>query len=187
MKLHLVVGPMFAGKTTYLINKTNELLASGVNKEEILLINHSSDSRYDNNSIICSHDKVKIDSKSMSTILPIVNLPEYNWNIVNYIFIDEAQFFEDLYETITTKFMNKSNYSNINIFVFGLDGDYQQKPFQKSQLLELIPYCTSITKLLAKCTICNKQAPFTKRITNSSEQILVGGSNTYQPVCLQHL
>ena len=187
MKLHIVLGPMFSGKTTYLINKVNELLNNGIDKEEILLINHSSDSRYDTNGTICSHDKIKINSLSMHTLCSSLESSEYAWDIIRYIFIDESQFFEDLYDTITSKFMNNSNYPDLNIYVFGLDGDYKQEPFTNSRLLELIPYCSSITKLLAKCTICNSDAPFTKRITNSTEQILVGGSNDYQPVCIDHL
>ena len=51
IELHLVMGPMFAGKTTHLINKVNELVQNGVLMDEILLVNHSSDSRYDNNKI----------------------------------------------------------------------------------------------------------------------------------------
>jgi thymidine kinase len=187
MKLHLVVGPMFAGKSTYLINKVNDLLATDIDKDQILLINHSSDSRYDTKGIICSHDKIKINSEIMSSLLQLVNSQKYALEVLRYIFIDESQFFEDLYETITTLFMIKSCHPQLEIYVFGLDGDYQQKPFKKSHLLELIPYCTTITKLLAKCTVCCNPAPFTKRITNSTEQILVGGSNEYQPVCLEHL
>ena len=186
MKLHLIVGPMFAGKTTNLINKVNELLNNNVNESQILLINHSSDSRYDTNGVICSHDKIKINSKSFSSLNELVNNNDI-WDSINYLIIDEAQFFSDLYETIEHLFKNYIKHSNLNIYIFGLDGDYKQKPFAKSKLLELIPYASSITKLLARCTICNKDAPFTKRITHSTEQILVGGSNEYQPVCIEHL
>ena len=189
IELHLVIGPMFAGKTTNLINKVNELVQNGVQMQEILLVNHSSDSRYDNNKI-CSHDGYKIDSESLS------NLSQLNMHTSNncytektYLLIDEAQFFTDLYETVldimkSRKTINKG----LTIWIFGLDGDFQQKPFQNnSRLLELIPYSSSITKLLAKCYICNLSAPFSKRLVSSNSQILVGGTNLYQPSCYNHL
>ena len=77
--------------------------------------------------------------------------------------------------------------NNLQIFICGLDGDYKQEPFTNSRILDLIPYSTNITKLNAKCSYCGNTAPFTKRITNSSETILVGGADDYKPVCLLHL
>ena len=58
-ELHLILGPMFAGKTTSLINKANEI-SNIINKDEILIINHSSDIRYSENTFITSHDNIKI-------------------------------------------------------------------------------------------------------------------------------
>lgn len=187
-ELHLVLGPMFAGKSTHLIKKVQELINSGVSSEEILLANHSSDTRYDTNKI-CSHDGNKIASYSVN------NLGELDMECHNdclpekkYLLIDEAQFFTDLKETILNimeLFKNKER--KLAIYVFGLDGDFKQQPFNGSQLLELIPYSSSITKLLALCHICQSSAPFSKRIIISNSQILVGGCNEYQPVCYKHL
>jgi thymidine kinase len=187
-KLHIVIGPMFAGKTTYLINKVNELLSIGVSLNEILLINHSSDTRYAN-SHIHSHNGQKIESQAFSK-LSLLN--KNNTNMCSfvankkYILIDESQFFYDLYPSITKLLCESSSSSIIEIYIFGLDGDFKQEPFRDSRLLELIPFCSSITKLQAKCA-CGMPAPMTKRITQSQAQILVGGSNDYHPVCLEHL
>ncbi len=187
-ELHLILGPMFAGKSTHLINKTRDLLNSGVPLDKILIVNHSSDSRYDTNKI-CSHNGDKIDSYSVG-LLDQVNTCISNQLFFNkkYLIIDEAQFFPDLYETIIkTMDVFKQKNQCIIIYLFGLDGDYKQEQFSNSRLLELIPYSSSVTKLLARCHICNTNAPFTKRIISSNAQILVGGSNEYQPVCFKHL
>ena len=189
IELHLVMGPMFAGKTTHLINKVNELIQNGVSMQEILLVNHSSDSRYDNNKI-CSHDGRKIDSESLTNLYELdMEKPNYCYDEKKYLLIDEAQFFTDLYETVLNIMKSrKSIKKGLTIWIFGLDGDFQQKPFQNySRLLELIPYASSITKLLAKCYICNSPAPFSKRLVSSNSQILVGGTNIYQPSCFNHL
>jgi thymidine kinase len=188
-ELTLVLGPMFAGKSTYLINKANELLNNGVKQDEILLINHSSDVRYDTNKI-CSHNGEKINSKSVSNLteitINIINNTKNLYSNLNYIFIDEAQFFNDLYKSIKSLLMQHTN--TLHIYIGGLDSDYKQEPFYNSRILELIPYASNIIKLNAKCFKCNNKAPFTKRITNySNETILVGGANDYQPTCILHL
>jgi thymidine kinase len=188
-ELTLVLGPMFAGKSTYLINKANELLNNGVKHDEILLINHSSDVRYDTNKI-CSHNGEKINSKSVSNLteitINIINNTKNLYSNLNYIFIDEAQFFNDLYKSIKSLLMQHTN--TLHIYIGGLDSDYKQEPFYNSRILELIPYASNIIKLNAKCFKCNNKAPFTKRITNySNETILVGGANDYQPTCILHL
>jgi thymidine kinase len=190
-ELTLILGPMFAGKSTYLINKAKQLLANGANENEILLINHSSDMRYDTNKI-CSHNGEKITSKSLNTLSNIVNDILGNDGIytnIKYIFIDEGQFFNDLYQSIKSLLMHYPNIGEhkLEIFICGLDGDYKQEPFLNSRILELIPLSTHITKLNAKCSKCGNTAPFTKRIVYSSETILIGGAEDYQPVCITHL
>ena len=187
-ELTLILGPMFAGKSTYLITKANELLSNGANENELLLINHSSDIRYDINKI-CSHNGEKIHSKSYNTLSTIMNNIQENNALfcnIKYIFVDEGQFFNDLYETIKKLMINNSR-RDLQIFISGLDGDYKQEPFQNSRILDLIPFASNIIKLTAKCNICNQKAPFTKRIVNSSETILIGGADNYHPVCITHL
>ncbi len=51
-------------------------------------------------------------------------------------------------------------------------------------LLDLIPLCNEVEKLSAVCGICKGRASFTKRIGNTDdEQVIIGGSETYIPVC----
>ena len=190
VELHLVIGPMFAGKTTYLIDKVNKLVQSGVLLNEILLVNHSRDTRYNNNSNICSHDGISIESYSQENLYQLdMTAPNDCFPEKKYLFIDEGQFFTDLYETVLDIMkLFKKKQRALTIYIFGLDGDFQQKPFNNgSRLLELIPYASSITKLSAKCYLCNASAAFSKRLIDSTQQIIVGGSNVYQPSCFQHL
>jgi thymidine kinase len=185
-QLHIILGPMFAGKSTYLINKINDLLETQtIHVGELITINNSNDSRYDINKI-CSHDGFKIDCKTFNNLNDAYNtlIETEAWNNIKFIFIDESQFFNDLYDFVKTTLIN----TNKQIYIAGLDGDFKQESFKNSKILDLIPWATTITKLNAKCYICNKIAPYTKRLTNKSNQIiLVGGSETYQPVCIKHL
>jgi thymidine kinase len=199
-ELNLIIGPMFSGKSTYLINKVNYLLNNNISENEILIINHSDDIRYSTNKI-CSHDGTNINSKSLNNLSDIItNIINDNKNNsgfytnIKYILIDEGQFFNDLFESIKSLLLycsnsnfNKNTHNKLEIYICGLDGDYKQEPFQNSRILELIPYSTNITKLNSQCNICKNTAPFTKRIINSDKTILIGGNNFYQPVCLIHL
>ena len=202
---------MFAGKSTYLINKVHELLCNGAHASEILLINHSRDTRYDTtNTNICTHDGNKykaISTNNLQTIIhSIINIPidDTTTNITNkyshikHILIDEGQFFDDLFIAIKTlilsEYGNNKKQNNTQdkqdkkyIYICGLDGDFKQEPFDNSRILDLIPYTTQLIKLNARCYICNKTAPYTKRIINCNDTILVGGADMYQPSCIMHL
>jgi len=199
MALHIVLGPMFAGKSTNLINTINSLMDNIIYeedkvkflKEQILIINHSIDNRYSNKSEICTHDYIKMPCISLNKLEDIFtdinnnnnNNNNIDINKIKYIFIDEGQFFSDLYASVKKLLIIYKK----KIYISCLDGDYKQEPFYESRLFDLLPYATSVRKLTAKCSECNDIAPFTKRLINSGEQILVGGSDSYKPVCLNHL
>ena len=210
-ELCLILGPMFAGKSTYLINKVHELLCNGAHASEILLINHSRDTRYDTtNTNICTHDGNKykaISTHNLQTIInSIINIPvddtstttTNKYSHIKHILIDEGQFFDDLFIAIKTlilsEYGNNKKQNNTQdkqdkkyIYICGLDGDFKQEPFANSRILDLIPYTTQLIKLNARCYICNKTAPYTKRIINCNDTILVGGADMYQPSCITHL
>ena len=210
-ELCLILGPMFAGKSTYLINKVHELLCHGAHASEILLINHSRDTRYDTaNTNICTHDGNKykaISTHNLQTIInSIINIPvddtstttTNKYSHIKHILIDEGQFFDDLFIAIKTlilsEYGNNKKQNNTQdkqdkkyIYICGLDGDFKQEPFANSRILDLIPYTTQLIKLNARCYICNKTAPYTKRIINCNDTILVGGADMYQPSCITHL
>jgi thymidine kinase len=182
-ELHLILGPMFAGKTTTLINKANEI-SDILNKDKILLINHSSDIRYSENTFITSHDNIKIPCIAMSLLSTIFDLnSDFNISNIKYIFINEGQFFPDLFDIIKVLLFKYQ----IKIYICGLDGDYKQEPFPNCKLLELIPLSSSVIKLNAICSYCKNKAPFTKRLINSNDIVLIGGVESYQPVCIDHL
>jgi len=181
--LHIVIGPMFAGKSTFLIN-TIESLKNICDHDEILIINHIRDKRYSNDSEICTHDNKKMPSLSLNKLSDLFNFVDINnFNKIKYVFIDEGQFFNDLYDTVKQLLLE----NNKTIYISGLDGDFKQIPFYESRILDLIPFATTITKLTSLCFECNNIAPCTKRIINSGDKILIGGSDSYKPVCLNHL
>lgn len=170
--LHLIIGPMFSGKTTELLRISKRLKSIQL---KVLLLNYNEDTRYSSTEM-STHDKTGLPCTFVNKLCEIEDISEFD-----VICINESQFFEDL-----VPFCKKALLLNKNIYACGLDGDYKQEKF--GHLLDLIPLSNSITKLHAFCSVCKNGTPahFTKRICNNNEQKLIG-TDEYIPVCRQHL
>lgn len=172
-KLDIIIGPMFSGKTSRLVREYRKSKS-----ENKIIINHSIDKRYSDKECISTHDNIKLPAISINNINEILNS-----ELIQYdeFYIDEAQFFKGLYETILELMkLNKK------IILFGLDGDFEKKPFYSGDIIKLIPHCNKVEKLNSKCYICNNDAPYTKRLIDYDGQICVGTKLEYQPVCYKH-
>ena len=137
MSLSIIIGPMFAGKSTELIKR---IVASDARK---LVINNVIDSRYAVSNI-ASHDGRKIPCISLEKLEQIYtnyhNHNIYQLEDVKEIYIDEAQFFTDLYDVVYDLVINHRK----KVVISGLDGDFQMRPFSKSRMLDLIPLASEI-------------------------------------------
>lgn len=180
--LQLIIGPMFAGKTTKLIEE-----AKKVSREDSIRINHSINTRYNEKhggNIFCSHDEQVLgDVINLDNLCDITKFDQYK--DAKYIFIEELQFFKDALEVIVTMVDRDGKC----VIAAGLDGTYLREPF--GDVLKLIPYSDNTVKLLAKCDVCGKDAPFTKKFGGKGDgkverDIEVGGKDIYLPVCRKH-
>lgn len=173
--LELIIGPMFSGKSTEIIKRVR--LLKIINKK-ILIIKPKIDNRYIEGKIT-SHNFETIDCKIINNLYEIT---DSEINELDTLVIDEGQFFDDLLETVT-RWINSFQ---INIIVAGLDGNFQQKPI--GQILNLIPLSNKCIKLNSVCNICKDgtEAPFSHRHIKSDKTILIGGSDSYIPVCRKH-
>lgn len=174
-KLELIIGPMFSGKSTELIRKIRLLQKI---EKKVLVIKPTIDSRYNKDKII-SHNYESVDCLVLEKLEEI---SDEEVNKYNTIVIDEGQFFPDLVYVVTRWIDN----FNIDIIVGGLDGDFQRQPF--GTILDLIPHADNCYKLNSLCNICKDgtKAPFSFRLVNSIDKVLVGGSESYIPVCRKH-
>ena len=102
------------------------------------------------------------------------------YNQYESIFIDEAQFFPDLYDIV--KILVDTHKKHV--VIAGLDGDSNRKEF--GDILKLIPISDSVDKLTAYCSKCNNGtiALFSKKIIDNGVKIDIG--NNYIPVCRNH-
>jgi thymidine kinase len=183
--LELFIGPMYAGKTSKLLDIYKQCKFCNIS---VTVINHSTDTRY-HNTMMSTHDKIMIpciQTIHLNDVWNYIKLDEtYTDESDNHIklrnsdviLINEGQFFEDLYDVVVDMLNN-----NKKIYICGLDGDFQRNKF--GQILDLIPLCDKVTKLTSLCSICKNGAPgiFSMRLTAEKQQTLVGSDN-YVPVC----
>ncbi|MBA0778835.1 hypothetical protein Gotri_006650 [Gossypium trilobum] len=146
----------------------------------VAVIKSNKDTRYGLDSIV-THDGMKLPCwalANLSSFRQKIGPDAYDQLAV--IGIDEAQFFEDLYDFCC----EAADHDGKTVIVAGLDGDYLRRSF--GSVLNIIPLANSVTKLTARCELCGKQAFFTLRKTNETETELIGGAEVYMPVCRQH-
>jgi thymidine kinase len=171
-RLTLFVGPMYSVKTSKLIKIYSDAIKCDQN---VTVLTHSSEIRYSVDQL-STHDQTKISCFKYDKIKTFIQDKQDDISKTHVILIDEAQFFDDLLEI---KHLVDSLHKNV--YIFGLDGDFKRNKF--GQILDLIPYCDSIEKLTAICSQCNNPAIFSCRIINNDQQVLVGSSEVYQPMC----
>lgn len=191
--LEITYGPMFAGKTSHLIEKIYNFISfNQVHKNKnpkILIINSTLDNRELNKiKNLTIHNNYKKDFLPSYvehiSVKNLLDLDDKKIEKYNYIAIDESQFFEDL-DTFVHKNLALDKY----IHLCGLIADSDKKPFGK--LLDLIPYADEVYNLKAFCVYCRywqKTAVFTKWIGEDvkKDKITIGGKGKYIPVCGKH-
>jgi len=173
----LILGPMFAGKTTRLLERVKQLEES-VNAN-VLLLKSDKDTRYAKDKVV-THDgrgRECFPVKSLELAVVVETVGVEKWNECNVVAVDEAQFLTNLYEFCRVA----ADKHNKIVLVAGLNGDFKRETFGEVQ--ETLPLCDSVTKLTAKCK-CGRPALFSKRIVDVGDgQELVGGADKYLPAC----
>ena len=168
--LELILGPMFSGKTTRLIQHYKAYKFIG---KKIVVINYSLDTRY-SETMLSSHDRIEIPCIFTSSLSDDKSL----WMDADVVFINEGQFFGDLLETV----IEMVDVYKKQVHICGLDGDFRRQRF--GTLLDLVPYSDKVEKLTAFCGMCKNGslAIFSHRVSNESAQVVIGSDN-YVPLC----
>jgi thymidine kinase len=163
-RIELIIGPMFAGKTTELMRRIERAKLA---RRRCVLMKYNRDTRYSNDNI-ATHDL------KTHTAVPCDHLMDHFERCLEYdtVGVDEGQFFPDLIE-----FVECLSEQGKTVIVAGLDGDFQRKPF--GHIVELISRSESLAKLSAVCTVTGDEASFTKRLTDSKELEVIGGADIY--------
>lgn len=170
--LSLIVGPMYSGKTTTILELKKKYDLTNMKS---LVINYAEDKRYDSK-LLSTHDKRKINCMNLYNLTDIMKQDILQF--YDIFLINEGQFFQDL-KDVVIELVDKYNKK---VYIAGLDGDFERNGF--TQIKELYSYADEIIKKYSICVECKtgKRALFSYRLTNEREQKVIGADN-YIPLC----
>ncbi len=165
--IEVICGGMFSGKTEELIRRARRAQIAG---QRVMIVKPPIDKRYDDDAVV-SHNLTKLPSLSAETADQIVLLTGNS----QVVAIDEAQFFDNRLIEVANSLANDGK----RVLIAGLDMDFLGRPFEPMpQLMAIAEY---VTKLHAICAESGAIANYSQRIVSSTDRVLVGESDAYEP------
>lgn len=173
--LDVICGPMFSGKTTELIRRLREYGSpnGGVNDLPIA-IKPDRDDRYAAAQIV-SHAGDRLEAISVSSAAEVLGVVAAAG--AGAVGIDEAHFFGVELIGPVQQLLRRG----LRVVVAGLERDHRGAPFEPFPWL--LCEADEVLKLAGPCAACGRPAIHTQRMVASSERIVVGGAEAYQPRC----
>lgn len=179
----IALGPMFSGKSTFLIHEINRAMFANL---VCVIIKYTGDTRYDEYQII-SHDFIKPNMlpggrsfvHKCATLTDDIKLNGYLKD-VDVVAIDEAQFFPDIFEFVRDLLYKH----NKTVFIASLDSWHNSDPCLP--VIRLVPYAERVKKLMAVCGDCkrdNATRTYKSVIEQDTSLIQIGGSSMYSALC----
>jgi len=167
--IEVVCGSMFSGKTEELIRRIRRAIIA---HQKTIIFKPSKDKRYDDEDVV-SHDENTVKSIPIEKSTDIYNYVEE----ASVIGIDEAQFFDDELVKVCEKLALQGR----RVIVAGLDMDYKGIPF--GPMPNLLAIAEYITKVHAICPHCGNLATHSYRLSEETEQLVLGEKDKYEPRC----
>lgn len=183
----MVIGPMFSGKSTYLIAQLKRLIVAG---KRCLVIKYQKDTRYHPDCLV-THDNsvltIRDDSPSFHySCERLGEIPEAYVANAEIIAIDEAQFFEDLYDFVLHAI---EYHPNVSMHIAALDTWHTFAPCKS--IIHLIPCAEEVIKKTAICkacgssnALCTYKIPAITDSTTETSLVEIGGSERYAAMCI---
>ena len=160
---------MFSGKTEELIRR---LRRAQIAKMPTAIFKPKIDSRFSKNHIV-SHNNNKLESLMINHPNEILELAK-EYKVIG---IDEVQFLDDSIVDVCKSLASQ----NKRIIAAGLDTDYLGQPF--GPMPKIMCEADYLDKLRAICVLCGNPASYTQRLSNDSEQIIIGELDKYEARC----
>jgi thymidine kinase len=167
--VEVICGSMFSGKTEELIRRLKRAQIAG---QKVEIFKPMVDTRYSEGDVV-SHDKNAIASKVVAKSVDILLRVE-DFDVVG---VDEAQFFDDQLPDVCDALANQG----IRVLVAGLDMDFAGEPF--GPMPALMAKAEFVSKVHAICMECGDLAQYSHRTSETKDQVLLGESESYQPLC----
>jgi thymidine kinase len=167
--IEVICGSMFSGKTEELIRR---LKRANFAKMNVQIFKPCIDVRYSEDEVV-SHDSHSINSTPISSPAKMLEISED----VQVVGIDEAQFFDNSIIEVVQALANRG----VRVIIAGLDTDFLGKPF--GPMPALMAVAEDIQKVHAICVRCGSPANHSHRLSKSSELVVLGETDIYEPLC----
>ncbi len=167
--IEVVCGSMFSGKTEELIRR---LKRAQFANQKLLLFKPIIDDRYSEENVV-SHQGSSLKAIAVNDSREILQI----WTNEMVVAIDEAQFFDEGIVEACNILASKG----VRVILAGLDMDYLGEPF--GPMPKLLAIAEYVTKVHAICVSCGNLAQFSHRTAIEKEQVLVGATEKYKPLC----
>ena len=172
--LQVIVGPMYAGKTTELCRRIKKYMLA---KRHAILVKSAIDTRYTKNPVIINHENLTIARDNIVIADQLASIRDELMR-ADVIGIDEGQFYKDLSSEVEYLLMQGKT-----IIVSALDSDYSMSPWD--EVIKLLPMASTFEKYLGVCDCGEDAVCSSKMTTNTSSRIEVGGQELYRCQCLR--
>ena len=167
--IEVVCGSMFSGKTEELIRRMKRAQFAHLNVE---IFKPAIDVRYSEEDVV-SHDHNSIPSTPVDSSQNILLLA----SDVDVVGIDEAQFFDMGIVDVCNELARRG----IRVICAGLDMDFKGVPF--GPMPALMAIADDVYKTHAICVRCGDLAYVSHRTVNSDKRVLLGETDSYEPLC----
>ncbi|WP_394215221.1 thymidine kinase [Brachybacterium vulturis] len=185
-RLHVIAGPMFAGKTEELLRRVHRARLAGLAVE---VIGHRLDSRRGADRLSTHTGRTtpaRMLERAEQLRLPAGADRAGAPGAPDIVALDEAQFFGPSLVPALEALLE----AGIQVEVAGLCVTYDGGPFEP--LPTLMAMAEEVVKLTAVCTVCGADAAFHVRLVADGAAALeataaqVGGAESYQARCRSH-
>ena len=178
--LSVIVGPMFAGKSTELLKRI--LWSRNGRGQAVRVYKPAFDQRYSEIEIVtheglASNAEAIVDWTGQSETIQSTG--------TQVVFLDEIQFFEapnfqgDIVE-ITAQLLR----AGVDVVAAGLDMDWRGAPFPISASLSAM--ADEVVKLRGICSVCGRPSTRSYKKTGDGDQVELGGADLYESRCTHH-
>jgi len=170
-ELKIYTGPMHGGKTTKLLAALERYTYQ---KKTVKLFKPAIDNRFSVEDVV-THSGKEWEAIRVRDVRDIIR----NVEDAEVVAVDEMFMIPGAADALIYLFSQGKT-----ILVSTLQLSYEPKPFR--EVARLLPWATSIEVCPAVCTKCDKDAYYTRRLSDSTEVIQIGGAESYEPLCFEH-
>lgn len=167
----IYTGPMFGSKTTKLLASVDRYRYQN---KKVCAFKPGIDDRYSDSEIV-THSGGKISAKIITHGEEILD----QIDCIDVVAVDEAFMIEGVADALISVFK-----AGITVVVSSLDLSSNCNVFDEIE--KMYGWATRVEKCPAVCPECGADAYYTFKKVDDTEEILVGGSDIYEPRCWNH-